>query len=94
MKLNNINNLHMNFINESSQNFKNFKVCLLFKDNIWGIGLADMQLISKYNKGFRFFLFVTDRFSKYAWDVAWKDKKGLSIVNVFQNILVNGKKAK
>ena len=45
----------MNFINESSQNFKNFKVYLLFKDNIWGIGLADMQLISKYNKGFRFF---------------------------------------
>ena len=27
-----------------------------FKDNIWGADLADMQLISKFNKGFRFLL--------------------------------------
>ena len=45
-----------------------------------------MQLISKFNKGFRF-LCVIDIFSKYAWVVPLKDKKGVSIVNVFQNIL-------
>ena len=44
-----------------------------------------MQLISKFNKGFR--LCVIDIFSKYAWVVPLKDKKGVSIVNVFQNIL-------
>ena len=27
-----------------------------FSDNIWGIDLADMQLISKYNKGIRYLL--------------------------------------
>ena len=27
-----------------------------FIDNIWGIDLADMQLISKFNKGFKFFI--------------------------------------
>ena len=37
-----------------------------FKDNIWGADLADIQLISKLNKGFRFLLFVIDIFSKYA----------------------------
>ena len=37
-----------------------------FKDNIWGADLADMQLISKFNKGFRFLLCVIDIFSKYA----------------------------
>ena len=46
-----------------------------------------MQLISKSNKGFRFLLCVIDNFSKYAWVVPLKDKKGLSIVDAFQKIL-------
>ena len=58
-----------------------------FKDNIWGADLADMQLISKFNKGFRFLLCVIDIFSKYARVVLLKDKKGLSIVNAFQKLL-------
>ena len=58
-----------------------------FKDNIWTPDLADMQLISKCNKGFRFLLCVIDIYSKYAWVVPLKDKKGVSIVNAFQSIL-------
>ena len=46
-----------------------------------------MQLINKLNKGFRFLFCVTDIFSKYAWIVPLKDKKGISIVNAFQKIL-------
>ena len=46
--------------------FKKRKVYSGFKDNIWGADLADMQLISKFNKGFRFLLCVIDIFSKYA----------------------------
>ena len=46
-----------------------------------------MQLISKFNKRFRFLLCVIDIFSKYAWVVPLKDKKGISIVNAFQKIL-------
>ena len=46
-----------------------------------------MQLIRKFNKGFRFSLCVLDIFSKYAWVVHLKDKKGVSIVNAFQKIL-------
>ena len=45
-----------------------------------------MQLISKFNKAFRFLLCVIDIFSKYAWVVPLKDKKGVSIVNAFQSI--------
>ena len=48
-----------------------------------------MQLISKFNKGFRFLLCVIDIYSKYAWVVPLKYKKGVSIVNVFQSILNN-----
>ena len=47
-----------------------------------------MQLISKFNKGFRFLLCVIDIYSKYAWVVPLKDKKGVSIINAFQNILM------
>ena len=46
-----------------------------------------MQLISKFNKGFRFLLCVIDIFSKYAWVVPLKDKKGITITNAFQKIL-------
>ena len=56
-------------------------VCSSFKDNIWGGGLDDMQLISKFNKGFRFLLCVIDIYSKYAWVVPLKDKNGITITN-------------
>ena len=52
-----------------------------------GCYLADMQLISKFNKTFRFSLYVIDIFSKYAWVVPLKDKKGASIVDGFQKTL-------
>ena len=44
-------------------------------------------MISKFNKGFRFLLCVIDIYSKYAWVIPLKDKKGISIVNAFQKIL-------
>ena len=46
-----------------------------------------MQLISKFNKRFRFFLCVIDIVSKYAWVVPLEDKKGVSTVDAFQKIL-------
>ena len=66
---------------------KKRKVHATFKDNIWGADLADMQLLSRYNKVIRFLLCVIDIFSKYAWVVPLKDKKGVSIVTAFQSIL-------
>ena len=67
--------------------FKRGKVYSSFKDKIWGVDLADMQLISKCNIGIKYLLCVIDLFSKYAWVVALKDRKGVTIVNAFQNIL-------
>ena len=55
--------------------FKERKVYSGFRDNIWGADLADMQLISKFNKVTTFLLWVIDIFSKYAWVVPSKDKK-------------------
>ena len=52
-----------------------------------GADLAGMQLISKFNEGVRFLLCAINIFSKYAWVVPLKDKKGVSIVAAFQSIL-------
>ena len=51
-----------------------------------------MQLITKFNKGIRFLLCVIDIFSKYTWVVSLKDKKGATIVNVFQKIFDDSKR--
>ena len=59
-----------------------------FRDNIWSVDLADMQSLSKYNKGKKYLLCAIDLFSKHAWVVPVKDKKGVSIVNAFQKIII------
>ena len=67
--------------------FNKRKVYLQFKDNIWGVDLADMQSLSKKNKGVKYLLCAIDLFSKYAFVVPLKDKKGISIVNAFHKII-------
>ena len=57
-----------------------------------GVHLADMQLISKYNKGIRYLLCAIDLFTKYAFVVPLKNKKGTTIVNAFQSILNRSKR--
>ena len=69
------------------RNSEKRKVHSSFKDNIWGADLADMQLISKFNKGFRFLLSVIDIYSKYAWVIPLKGNKGTTVTNSFQRIL-------
>ena len=50
-----------------------------------------MQLISKFNKGFRFLLCVMDIYSKYQWFISLKDKKEITITIVFEKILDQSK---
>ena len=67
--------------------FKKRKVHSSFIDKTWGADLANMQLVSKFNKEIRFLLCVVDTFSKYAWLIPLKDKGGITITNAFQKIL-------
>ena len=73
-------------------NFKKRTVYSGFNENIWCVDLADMQLLSKYNKGTKYLLCAIDLFSKYAWLVPLKDKRGISIVDAFQKIISKGRK--
>ena len=67
--------------------FEKRKVYSQFKDNIWGVDLADMQSLSRKNKGIKYLLCAIDLFSKYAFVIPLKDKKGISIVNSFNKII-------
>ena len=51
-----------------------------------------MQSLSKYNKGIKYLLRAIDLFSRYAWVIPIKDKKGTSIVNAFQKIISKERK--
>ena len=67
--------------------FEKRKVYSQFKDNIWGVDLADMQSLSRKNKGIKYLSFVIDLYSKYAFVIPLKDKKGISILNAFDKII-------
>ena len=67
--------------------FNKRKVYSQFKDNIWGVDLAYMQSLSRKNKGIKYLLCAIDLYSKYAFVIPLKDKKGISIVNAFNKII-------
>ena len=75
-----------------TRKFKKGKVYSSFRDNIWGVDLAYMQSLSKYNKGIKYLLCWIDLFSKYTWIIPIKDKKGISVVNAFKKILSDSKR--
>ena len=71
------NELHKPIIRK----FKKRRVCSYFRDNIWGVDLADMQSLSKYNKGIKYLLCAVDFFSKYAWVIHIKDKELVLLIH-------------
>ena len=76
------NELH----NPIIRKFNKRKVYSQFKDNIWGIDLADMQSLISKNKGIKYLLCTIDLYSKYAFVIPLKEKKRISIVNAFNKI--------
>ena len=46
-----------------------------------------MQSLIKYNKRIKYLLCPIDLFSKYAWVVPLKGKRGTSVVNAFQKLV-------
>ena len=74
--------------------FNKRKVYSQFKDNIWGVDLAGMQSLSRKNKDIKYLLCAIDLYSKYAFVVPLKDKKGISVVNAFNKIIKQSNSAK
>ena len=76
-----------------TRKFKKRKVYSFFGDKIWSVDLADMQSLSKYNKGIKYLMCTIDLFDKYAWVVPIKDEKGVSTVNAFKKVILKGSEA-
>ena len=74
------------------KNFNKRKVYSQFKDSIWGVDLADMQSLSRKNKGIKYLLCAIDLYSKHKFVVPLKDKKGISVVNAFDKIIKQSRK--
>ena len=68
-----------------ARKFEKEKVHSSFIDNIQAADLADMQVLSKFNKT-NFLLSVIDFYSKYAWVIPLK---GITITNAFQKYQIN-----
>ena len=56
-------------------------------DDVWAADLVELQEWKNVNKGFRYILNVIDCFSKYAWSVPLKDKKGETVLDAFKYIV-------
>ena len=67
--------------------FNKRKVYSQFKNNIWGVDLAEMQSLSKKNKNIKYLLCAIDLYSKYAFVVPLKDKKEISVTNGLNKII-------
>ena len=67
--------------------FKKRKVYSQLKDNIWGVDLANMQSLSRKNKGIKYLLCAIGLYSKYAFVIPLENKKGISVTNGFNKII-------
>ena len=67
--------------------FENRKVYSSFKDNVWRFDLENIQLMSKFDKGFQFPLCAINIYSKHVYVVPLKDKEGITITNALQKTL-------
>ena len=57
------------------EKFEKRKAYSSFIDNILGVDLTDMQLLSEFNIQISFLLYVIDIFSKYAWVIPLRNNK-------------------
>ena len=72
-------------------NFPRNRVIVPGIDDQWQADLVDISSLARFNKGYKFLLTCTDVFSKFAWVVPPKNKRGISLVNGFQSILDLGR---
>ena len=82
----------MDFIDRLLENLRNENFIHCLETILGGVDLADMQSLSKYNKGIKYLLCAIDLFNKYAWVVPSKDKIGITLVNAFKKKISKGRK--
>jgi Integrase core domain len=54
--------------------------------DLWAADLADMRALSKHNRGYAYILVIVDTFSRHAWAIPIKTKKGAEVENAFKTL--------
>ena len=70
------------------KNYLRRKIIVNHIDEIFAADLFEMQKFSKINKGYRYLLTYIDIFSKYAFVLPLKDKKGITIKMHYKKFLI------
>ena len=68
------------------KNFPRRKIIVNHIDEIFAADLVEMQKFAKLNKGYRYLITCIDIFSKFAWVIPLKDKRGITIKNALEKI--------
>ena len=68
------------------KNYPRRKIIVNHINEIFAADLVEMQKFSKLNKGYRYLLTCIDIFSKFAWVIPLKDKRGITIKNALEKI--------
>ena len=68
------------------KNYPRRKIIVNHIDEIFAADLVEMQKFAKLNRGYRYLLTCIDIFSKFAWVIPLKDKRGITIKNALEKI--------
>ena len=68
------------------KNYPRRKIIVSHIDEIFASDLVEMQKFAKLNKGYRYLLTCIGIFSKFAWVIHLKDKRGITIKNALEKI--------
>ena len=68
------------------KNYTRRRIIVNHIDEIFAADLVEMQKFAKLNRGYRYLITCIDIFSKFAWVIPLKDKKGITIKNALQKI--------
>ena len=82
------NELHKQVI----RNFPKRRVVALHTNQIWAMDLIDMVEYAKQNDGDKYILCIIDVFSKFAWCIPLPDKKAVTILKAFKNVIKQSKR--
>ena len=72
--------------------FKRRQVIVNGIDEIWGIDLADLNILISYNNGYRYILCIIDVFSEYTWAVLLKNKTAAIVLSAVQEVVKKSKR--
>ena len=75
-----------------TRKFKRTQIITTGIDDVWAADLADMHLFADENDDYKYILTVIDCFSRYAWAVPIKDKKGDTVLNALKDIISKSKR--